>query len=224
MNIVQLSGLVLSVDKETEGKTFLILSSDDEQVEMETSHLSANIEVGDYVIASGKLKTVVDHLISSRSSVEFKSLSVDIQKIEVIHLKNSEQKVSHSHSVVSEKSSEVAGDSEKKYETEPEKNSVILDEDDHKEFDAEFDENGNEISSDPENSTDDEGDFEDDSQSKIEQHIHSVTNKSDDDKAYFNGHGSGDGYTGMDFLEGKKDNSTLELPPQHNKEDVIKSM
>lgn len=220
MNIVQLSGLVSEIDKETEGKTFVVLSTDDEQVEIEISHLSTDVEVGDYVIASGKLKTVVDHLISSRSSVEIKSLSVDIHSVEVIHLKNSEKKVSRSHSVVSEKSSEVDDGSDKKDEPEPEKKSVSRNEDDDQDFDAELDEEGNEISSGPEKSTDDE----DDGQSKLEQQVLSVTNKSDDDKAYFDGHGSGDGNTGMDFVEGKKDDSTLQLPPEHDKEDVMSVM
>lgn len=224
MNIVQLSGLVSDIDKETEGKTFVTLSTDDEQVEVEISHLSTDVEVGDYVIASGKLKTVVDHLISSRSSVEIKSLSVDIHSVEVIHLKNSEKKVSRSHSVVSEKSSEVDEVSDKKDEPEPEKKSVSIDEDDHQDFDAELDEEGNEISSGPEKSIDDEDDFEDDGQSKIHQHMQSVNNKSDDDKAYFDGHGSGDGNTGMDFVEGKKDDSTLQLPPEHDKVDVMSVM
>lgn len=224
MNIVQLSGLVSEIDKETEGKTFVTLSTDDEQVEVEISHLSTDVEVGDYVIASGKLKTVVDHLISSRSSVEIKSLSVDIHSVEVIHLKNSEKKVSRSHSVVSEKSSEVDEGSDKKDAPEPEKKSVSRDEDDHQDFDAELDDDGNEVSPEPEKSTGDEDDFEDDGQSKLEQQVLSVTNKSDDDKAYFDGHGSGDASIGTDFVEGKKDDSTLQLPPEHNKEDVMSVM
>lgn len=221
MNIVQLSGLVSVVDKETEGKTFVVLSTNDEQVEVDISHLSTDVEVGDYVIASGKLKTVVDHLISSRSSVEIKSLSVDIQSVEVIHLKNSEQKVSRSHSVVREKSSDVAGAFDKKDEPEPEKKSVSRDEDDDQDFDAEFDENGNEIFPMPEESTDDKDDFEDDGQSKIHQQMQSVNNKSDDDKAYFDGQGSEDVNIGTDFVVGKKDDSSLELAPEHNKEDKM---
>lgn len=220
MNIVQLSGLVSEIDKETEGKTFVVLSTDDEQVEVEISHLSTDVEVGDYVIASGKLKTVVDHLISSRSSVEIKSLSVDIHSVEVIHLKNSDKKVSRSHSVVSEKSSEADDGSDKKDEPEPEKKSVSRDEDDDQDFDAELDDDGNEVSPEPEKSTGDE----DDGQSKIHQHMQPVNNKSDDDKAYFDGHGSVDANIGTDFVVGKKDDSSLQFPPEHNKVDVMSVM
>lgn len=84
MNIVQISGKVLSVNDENNLTKNITVGFSDGEINIDTESFEQKISVGDFVIATGKLVSVVETVTTSRSAIELKSFDVDFNSLEII--------------------------------------------------------------------------------------------------------------------------------------------
>lgn len=84
MNIVQISGKVLSVNDENNLTKNITVGFSDGEINIDTESFEQKISVGDFVIATGKLVSIVETVTTSRSAIELKSFDVDFNSLEII--------------------------------------------------------------------------------------------------------------------------------------------
>lgn len=84
MNSVQIAGQVIKINHLKDKIFSVVLNCLEEEIEINISSFDVEIQMNDYVIASGSLTTLTETHAGSRSIIELKSLDVKINSLQIV--------------------------------------------------------------------------------------------------------------------------------------------